>query len=182
MQRPKGTLVIDDVQTLKVVADPFRQELLGLIDGPRTVKELADKIGRPADRLYYHLSLLEKHGLVLADDERGSQRRYRPAAEKIDIDPAIVIPPNVVADLIGGLLQRAHKEYIDAIREPEPDGVRRTLVAMHHIRLTEEERKEMSERLIALTAEFEARDKKKPRKNDGRRPYGVLRGIWPVAE
>lgn len=176
---PADTLVIKDVVTLKVVADPFRQELLGLIDKPVTVKELAARIGRPADRLYYHLSLLEKHGLVKADQERGAERRYRPAAEKVDIDPSIVIPPNVVADLIGGVLQRAHKEYVEAVRDPEPDGVRRTVVAMHHVRLTEDERKELTETLIRLTAEFEAR---KPKRNDGRRPYGVLRGIWPVAE
>lgn len=174
-----GTLVIRDVQTLKVVADPFRQELLGLIDGPCTVRELAERIGRPADRLYYHLSLLERHGLVKADEQRGAQRRYRPAAEKVDIDPSIVIPPNVVADLIGGVLQRAHREYTDAVRDPEPDGVRRTLVALHHVRLSEKERTELNEHLVQLTAQFEAR---KAKKSDGRRTYGVLRGIWPVAD
>jgi DNA-binding transcriptional ArsR family regulator len=179
MAEEEGTLLIKDVQTLKVVADPFRQELLGLIDGPRTVRELADKIGRPADRLYYHLSLLERHGIVKADEQRGAERRYRPTAAKIDIDPAIVIPSNVVTDLIGGLLQRAHKEYAEAVRDPEPDGVRRTLVAMHHVRLTEEERQELTEQLVRLTAEFEAR---KPKKSDKRRTYGVLRGIWPVAD
>lgn len=175
----EGTLVIRDVQTLKVVADPFRQELLGFMDGPRTVRELADKTGRPADRLYYHLSLLERHGIVQADEQRGAERRYRPTAAKIDIDPAIVIPSNVVTDLIGGLLQRAHKEYAEAVKDPEPDGVRRTLVAMHHVRLTDEERQELTEQLVRLTAEFEAR---KPKKNDKRRTYGVLRGIWPVAD
>lgn len=57
--------MISDVATLKAVAEPQRLNvLLALCDQPLTVKEVAASMGVPATRLYYHVRILERHGLV----------------------------------------------------------------------------------------------------------------------
>ena len=63
-------LEIDDLETLKVLTDPTRIELLKRIGQTNrtgalcTVKQLADALDTPATKLYYHINLLEKHGLI----------------------------------------------------------------------------------------------------------------------
>ncbi|MFD0658257.1 ArsR/SmtB family transcription factor [Thermocatellispora tengchongensis] len=45
--------------------DPLRFRLLLLTSAePRTVTELAEAVGRPRGRLYYHVHKLEEHGLL----------------------------------------------------------------------------------------------------------------------
>lgn len=52
-------------QTLKALADPLRMHLLdALVGEPQTVKALAAHFRVSPTRLYYHINLLEKHGLV----------------------------------------------------------------------------------------------------------------------
>ncbi|WP_218082655.1 winged helix-turn-helix domain-containing protein [Anthocerotibacter panamensis] len=60
---PEST--ITSLEALKVISDPFRQQLLSKLGGiPRTVKELAAEVGLSYTRLYYHINLLEEHHLI----------------------------------------------------------------------------------------------------------------------
>lgn len=58
--------VIDEIDTLKAVADPLRLRILmqAQDDPPVTVKAIAAKLRLPQTRLYYHVKLLEKHGFI----------------------------------------------------------------------------------------------------------------------
>lgn len=65
---------------LDAVASPARLELLSALgDGPLGTRELAARLGRSRQSLYYHLGLLEEAGLVVTEpagsDSR--ERRYR---------------------------------------------------------------------------------------------------------
>jgi len=65
---------------LEAVASPARLELLSALgDGALTTRELATKLGRSRQSLYYHLGLLEEAGLVVTEpsgpDSR--ERSYR---------------------------------------------------------------------------------------------------------
>src|SRR5919107_2831146 len=62
--------VIDDIATLKAMADPTRAELLELLIEPRSVTQLADALNVPRTRLYHHIDLLVEKGLVEQVDER----------------------------------------------------------------------------------------------------------------
>lgn len=55
---------IRDVETIKVFADPLRLKLIRLMAQPITVKTVADTLAIPAAKLYYHVNLLHKHGLI----------------------------------------------------------------------------------------------------------------------
>jgi DNA-binding transcriptional ArsR family regulator len=60
---------------LEALASPARQELISALgDGPATVRQLGDALGRSRQSLYYHLALLEGAGLVRCGDWRGEGR------------------------------------------------------------------------------------------------------------
>jgi len=63
-------LEIDDLETLKALTDPTRVDILrrigqaNLAGERRTAKQLAEELDTLPTKLYYHLNLLEKHGLI----------------------------------------------------------------------------------------------------------------------
>ena len=68
-------LIVTELATLRVVSDPFRLRLFELLrDRPRTVKDLAAAVEAPITRLYYHVNLLEQHGLSIAARRHRSRR------------------------------------------------------------------------------------------------------------
>jgi DNA-binding transcriptional ArsR family regulator len=82
---PAETLQIDDLETLKVVADPRRKQLIDLLrQDAATVKELAATLHVSPKSLYYHVNLLQKHGLIRVVDTRLvsgiTEKRYRTTA------------------------------------------------------------------------------------------------------
>ncbi len=66
----RAVRVIDDVATLKAMADPTRAAILELLTEPRSVTELARALDVPRTRLYHHTELLRDRGLVEQVDER----------------------------------------------------------------------------------------------------------------
>jgi DNA-binding transcriptional ArsR family regulator len=63
--QPAELYMIKDLETAKAIADPLRLQILEvLIPAPLTVKQMAEKLGLGASKLYYHVNTLEKHGLV----------------------------------------------------------------------------------------------------------------------
>lgn len=56
--------VIDNLETLKVTAHSLRLDILQTLKKPKSVKEIAKQINRPATKLYYHVNLMEEHGLI----------------------------------------------------------------------------------------------------------------------
>ena len=51
----EGVFVINDLETLKVVADPVRNQIMEVLEKkPQNVKEVAEKLGLAPSKLYYH--------------------------------------------------------------------------------------------------------------------------------
>ncbi len=80
-----------DPATLKVLADPIRSFVIySLVPAAKTVKVLAQELGCPTTRLYYHMQQLEKHGLIFV--ERTAlvsgivEKHYRAAAREWVLD------------------------------------------------------------------------------------------------
>jgi DNA-binding transcriptional ArsR family regulator len=62
---PIPELVIDDLETHKALVNPLRVRLLELlVDAAQTVKQLAAAVDVEPVKLYYHINLLEKNGLI----------------------------------------------------------------------------------------------------------------------
>jgi len=68
---------------------PSRIRLLALlqaIDGTKSIKELAERLGRPEKSVARDVEVLERHGLVITKDvvdEQGKRREVRSGARKL---------------------------------------------------------------------------------------------------
>ncbi len=63
--RVKAEHTIADLDALKAFCDPLRHQMMRVLsERPLTIREVADKINRTFSSLYYHINILEKHGLI----------------------------------------------------------------------------------------------------------------------
>jgi DNA-binding transcriptional ArsR family regulator len=180
--------VIKDAAGLKAVADPLRHHILTLLDTPKTVKELAEAIGRPPDRLYYHMGVLERAGLVKAADARGEERRYALVSQVMTMDPNLPIPPGAAGGMITGILERAQREYAQAIQHNKRGRKRRSMLGLTYHVLDEAQFRELCKRFEELVAEYE--DANQTVNEPGgeaadeptgdRKVFGVIRGAWQL--
>jgi DNA-binding transcriptional ArsR family regulator len=90
-QKREGVFTISDLETLKVIADPVRNQIMEVLEKqPQNVKEVADKLGLAPSKLYYHFNMLEKVGLIKVMETRQVanliEKYYQSTATFIDID------------------------------------------------------------------------------------------------
>ncbi len=90
--------VINDPETLRLIADPLRLRLLELLrQEPRTVTELAHLLDVQRTKLYYHVKLLETHDLIAVDQTHLvsgiPEKRYRVTAYRLSVDKAMLGVP-----------------------------------------------------------------------------------------
>jgi DNA-binding transcriptional ArsR family regulator len=87
--------VISDLETVRMLADPLRLRLLAVLrDRASTVKELAEHVDVAPSKLYYHIELLERHGLIAVVATRVvsgiTEKHYRVTALDFHIDRALL--------------------------------------------------------------------------------------------
>ena len=84
----KDVLIIDELNQLRAVSDPFRVQLLyHLGREPMTGQQLAEKMDLSRSKIHYHLQELEKNGIieVVRREEKNGilQKFYSPIAKAI---------------------------------------------------------------------------------------------------
>jgi DNA-binding Lrp family transcriptional regulator len=58
-------MMVQDLETLKILADPLRNQILEILAPQKlTINQMAEKLGLTPSKLYYHINLLEKYGLI----------------------------------------------------------------------------------------------------------------------
>lgn len=141
----------------KALSDPLRIEIVeALWETPRSAGALAEFLGLPADRLYYHLGQLERAGLIEVAEYR---RLPRGKVERV-YAPAQVEPPGDAADpaemvaFLGAVLDATRADIAAAFRAKE-DGRRREVdVHRSAVRLTESALTELHGRVDELVRAF----------------------------
>lgn len=134
--KKQGAYVIKDVKAVRLLGSPLRQAMLDWIaaSGPATVAELSEHLRRPADRLYYHVRLLERAGLlVVVESDETSPR----AESRFDVPgrPMLLAyePQNrrAVKAAVAALLRSARADFNSAVVDPAVavDGAARELWA-----------------------------------------------------
>lgn len=69
--RPDDQLVIHDLEALRIMSDALRMRIVEILRRrSATVKDIASILEVPPKSLYYHVNLLEKHGLIRVVDTR----------------------------------------------------------------------------------------------------------------
>jgi DNA-binding transcriptional ArsR family regulator len=146
---PATELVLEDPATIGVLAQPVRARVVTLLHRqPRTAKQLAEAMGVPVTRLYYHLNMLVDGGLVrvIATRRSGAQTEsaYAVTALSFRLDPSLMQADDVegVVDGVTSILDYAKAGLASAIRSRRvtlgDSEDHRTLLALAPVRLTED--------------------------------------------
>jgi DNA-binding transcriptional ArsR family regulator len=152
--------VIDDLATLRLLSDPLRLRLIEELGvEPTTVKVLAKRLDMKPNRLYYHVNLLEEHGLVKVTDTRLVsgilERTYGLVARHFAVSDDLAMPAELkrdVADTLFRVVSAELGEALDAEAKGGPAGV----VGRIQLWLTEDERAGFEKQLAELLATYAA--------------------------
>lgn len=193
---PHDLRVIDSVETLRVVADPLRLRILAMLRRePSTAKRIAQELGTPIKKLYYHLGLLEEHALIRVRSTRLVsgivEKQYEPTAYRITVDRELLSPaapappaPEGLDVFLSFVLDHAHAEIKKSIAAglidpsaatPEQGGLALGRVWM---RLSRARREEYERRQKQLYMEFAAEQAADD--DPDAQYYEILLGTYPV--
>ncbi len=191
---PAPSIEINDLEALKIMSDSLRVRLVDLLrQAPATVKQVAAALELAPRSLYYHINLLERHGLIRVVATRlvsGIQEKtYRATAYLFvyqDLAPATGSseadqPQEVVISSFFGATLEELRESIRAGRiDPGHDApaAQALCTTWSLLRLTPDQAASLTARLAALLDEY-------PRyqgtaEPDGSQVYRMLFTLFPT--
>jgi DNA-binding transcriptional ArsR family regulator len=162
----QDTFFVKNLETMKALADPRRLEILGLLQKPRTTRQVADVLGETANAMYYHMMELEKNKLieVVKTAMKGHlqekyyqavARFYMPAPDLFEspFDPYKAASIRQLQAMFVVALRELHKAAADPQLE---EGLSETgCMLQTQLSLSAENQAVFRERLLALAREFE---------------------------
>lgn len=194
--QPAELFIVKDLETLKVVADSLRAQILEvLVLEPLTVKELAARLGLSSSKLYYHINMLEKHELIKVVSTRVVsgiiEKQYRATAVCLELDQdllsfatdsgkenlntVVTATIDTTRDDLLRSFQARHFE-LEQGANPQP---RRVIVARELSRISEAQAAEFLDRLEKLLKEFTAADQAAPGADANLQTYGLTIAFYP---
>jgi DNA-binding transcriptional ArsR family regulator len=125
--QPAESLRLTTPEQIKAINDPLRLEMLELIvEDARTVKQVADMLGKPPTKLYYHMNALEAAGFVKIVETRVKsgiiEKYYRAVALSFQVDRKLLKAK-------GGSDHEALDNLLAVIFDATADDVRRSAEA-----------------------------------------------------
>jgi DNA-binding MarR family transcriptional regulator len=149
---------IDGEAQRQAVSSPLRMEILGYFSAgrPLSVREVAERMGRPATAIHYHVRLLEQSGLLEKSGERREGRRRE--AEYTKVAEAIAIPSHdgehaLALKTAASGFRMAERDMKAALAEgaARSEGDDRNFYSIRvHCRVSPQELAEINQRLDAL--------------------------------
>lgn len=193
--QPDAERLIDDLETLKVYFDPLRTRIVrSIANHPRSVQEIARLLDIPFTRLYYHINMLEKHGLIRLVDVKNiggavDEKFYQVTARSFVIDRKwlTVIDPDENITRIEAVLSTTLDACKDDIRRAIDSGrIDLTQTAPHPnaiitrrgiTRMTPEQAVEFQQKVLDLLQTFSINAEDEP--DDGGY-YGLSIHFYPM--
>jgi DNA-binding transcriptional ArsR family regulator len=165
------TFWIDDLDTLRVVVDPLRLQILDAIsDEPLNVKQIAARLGAKPTRLYYHVNALENAGLVQIVETRMKknmvERYYLAVARDFRVDSGLLQtraekPAGADSAVLSLVLQATSNDVAQAVKrgmlsaaDLNTQASSRTLFNRDAYRFRSSQIPHLIDRLNLLLAEF----------------------------
>ncbi len=169
---PAENLVITRLETIKVLSDPLRARIVDLLRGePLTVKQLAARLNTSPKKLYYHINMMEQHGLIWVVSTRIVsgiiEKQYRACAYLFLFDNALFVDTTATG---GGALGAGIEMMFDttklqlehsiqagiADRSEDAPLIRNALLSWNMNRMPPAQAEEFYTRLKNLLDEFNA--------------------------
>jgi DNA-binding transcriptional ArsR family regulator len=170
---------ISDLETLKVISDPLRVQMLERIglasDTGRltTVKQLSEDLDIPQTKLYYHIKLLEKHNLIQVAEtrvvsgiiEKHYQVRARRIRAELDIskhtnldrDEGMALTLASIATMFDTAYKNVERSFRHRLQETDSgdDEKIAMLSSQAVLQLSPEQAKSFIDKLNELVSEYE---------------------------
>lgn len=193
---PRDVHVINNLETLKVVADPLRLRILALLRRePATAKQIAQELDTQIKKLYYHLGLLEEHALIRVRSTRLVsgilEKQYEPTAYRLSVERELLSPLAPTAPAVERLdvflsfvLDHARAEIKKSIAAGLIDTTASSLdegglnIGRFWMRLTPAQHGEWEQRIKQLQLEYAAQQATPD--DPEARYYEFLLGVYPV--
>jgi hypothetical protein len=178
--------VIDDVSVLKALADPIRMTLLDLTmsqpDRTWTARELAGQVGVLPTNIYYHLNMLERHGLLQVRDTRVVngiiEKHYGAGQRSVTFHRQASDGGDETRDLALGMIDKARDDIQYGLKmesmtmNPEAADSERMMVTTGVVRIPEDQIAGFRAELKQMAARYEGGKTKDSR-------FTVLIAIYP---
>jgi len=190
---PLDEMIIEDTETLRVLADPLRLRIRELMIEPCTVKQVAAALGMAPTKLYYHINLLEKHKVIVVVAARVVsgiiEKQYQISAKMMRVARHLLSPeadekPNGIQIALDGLFKDTKADLLQSVQ----DGVAQMAYGIpdHHtmlalsqrVYLTEAQAADLFERMKALLSEMDELSSAQLGQSDVQ-PYKMLTLIFP---
>lgn len=169
------TFTLENVDQFEAMVEFNRYQILGLlIERPMTGAQIARKLNLERHRIYYHLNLLEEHGLIRFQGERrvrGVIERYYRATARLYLFEHLIkkaaqekySSPNSLR-VMKALRSGINATFIDSYRyfqEPDLDATMQGPGTFweHDILLTSEQAQELSDQMYQLLYDVARLDK-----------------------
>lgn len=196
--QPKPLIVLDDLEILKVLADPLRNQIMEVLTpAPLTINQVAARLGEESSKLYYHFNLLEKNGLIhiVETNVVGNliEKRYWITAYEFELNEKLlnfnVETPEGTEKIITMLLANINATRDDLrrsmyarhqqISQGAPQQPRRVLDNREILHLTDEMAAEFHKRLHDLLMEFKQESEGYQSGQEGVLPWALSIVFYP---
>jgi DNA-binding transcriptional ArsR family regulator len=168
----KEVLVLKELEQIKAISQEYRLQIVEAFEHtPKTAKQIAKWMDEPHGRVNYHIKMLEKVGIVELVEEITKfgvvEKYYCPVAKKMIIDSTAVTLDDEMNQSIGkvslAFFEGISRDFYDSL-ENYNGAMRRKIAYAFDYYLTEEEAKELSDKLSHIMDSF-LLGKDKPREN-----------------
>ena len=194
--KPEAEFTINDLETLKVLADPLRLQIVELCtQAPRTVKQVASVLNLPPTKLYYHIKQLEERSLIKVVDTRIVsgivEKQYQASAFNYRVDRELfsltsqagkeglnVMLTGLFDDTREDIQNSAEADVLDVSPDDDADKPlnRSLLISRNTLHLPPEAAEAFYQRLKALVREYS--EMTAPESSE-EQPYGLLIALYP---
>jgi predicted transcriptional regulator len=165
---PAESMKITSLETLKVLTDPFRIQIIESLAQPQTVKTVSQQLGVTPTKLYYHINMLEQHGLIRVVSTRIIsgilEKSYQIAANSFEASPSLTAPNATLEDALGFMtsildagkleMRRAYNSGQFEVPASPSEAKQAMLLTRTILSLTEARAKKFRERMSKLLQEF----------------------------
>ena len=180
------------LEQVRAMAHPLRLRLIELFARePQTAKQAAQKLGQPPTRLYHHVAILERAGIVRLKETRA----VRGATEKYFEIVRGPLTPESGEALKGStardheaialtLFDRARNEMVRALAAGAADGKQPMIAARAVARLSPADARHVHAELVRVLRKLRRKRKERqasPRRRTGRR-YALTIAMVPTLD
>jgi DNA-binding transcriptional ArsR family regulator len=197
--KPDAEFIVNDLETLKVLADPLRLQIIELMTpAARTVKQLAADLNLPPTKLYYHIKQLEERTLIRVVDTRIVsgilEKQYQAAALSYRVNKALfsltsqagkeglnVMLNGLFEDTKEDIQNSVEAEVIDVSAQDDDEKAlyRSLLISRNTLYMTPDEAEEFYKRLRSLVREYLRDEDHLGPSSADEQSYGLMIALYP---